>query len=208
MLAGTNGYEFAGKSYSSSPHYALVENTCITCHMEQPDARYGFSPAVGGHAFTVVGDVHEVELGNTSNCLVCHKGVTSVPAQKLYLANSGTVESGFRDGAVFSIKAKADYDRNGKVEFVQQEVMGLLLKMSNKDGTGVFQKMANPIMKANGVFAGSKTVYTLDQVGAYQNYLYVLEDKSLGIHNASYAIQLLMDSIKAIDPSFDVSNRP
>jgi len=209
MLAGTNGYQFAGKKYGSSPHYKIVADTCVTCHMEQPEARYGFSPEVGGHAFTVVGEVHEAPLGNISNCLTCHgKDVKAVPDKKIYLANSGTVETGYRDTTFFNLKAKADYDGDGNVEFVQQEVQGLLEKMSNKNGTGVFQKMANPIMKADGTFAGSKAVYTNDQVGAYQNYLFVLEDKSVGVHNTTYAIELLMDSIKAIDPTFDVSKRP
>jgi len=186
-----------------------VENTCVTCHMEQPSARYGFSPKVGGHAFTVVGDVHEVELGNVSNCLACHgKDVKSMPGKKIYLANSGTVETALRDSAFFNLKAKADYDGDGAVEFVQQEIQGLLERMSNKAGTGALQKMANPIMKADGTFAGSKAVYTNDQIGAYQNYLFVLEDKSLGAHNAVYAIQLLMDSIQALDPTFTASTRP
>lgn len=208
MVAGTNGYEFAGKKYSTSPHYQMVPDTCVTCHMEQPDARYGFSPEIGGHAFTVVGDVHEAALGNTSNCLACHKDVKSVAAKKLYLADSGLVTTALKDGAFFSIKAKADYDHNGKVEFVQQEVQGLLLKMVNPDGSGVMQTMANPLFTKDGKFANSKTKYSDDQAGAFANYLFVIEDKSLGVHNATYTIELLMDSIKAIDPSFDASNRP
>ncbi|HUX42363.1 MAG TPA: hypothetical protein VMV83_14440 [Rectinemataceae bacterium] len=208
MLAGTNGYEFAGRTYASSPHYMVVSDTCVTCHMSQPKGRYGFSPEVGGHAFTVAGEVHEAPVGNTTACLDCHSDIKTVAWQKLYLADSGTVRSDFKDDALFTVKAKADYDGNGKVEYVEQEVAGLLQKMVNKDGTGVMQKMANPFFKADGTFANSKATYTNDQLGAYANYLFVIEDKSLGVHNATYAIELLMDSIKAIDPSFNDKNRP
>ncbi|MBA7528418.1 hypothetical protein ES705_20601 [subsurface metagenome] len=40
------------------------------------------------------------------------------------------------------------------------------------------------------------------------NYKYVLEDRSLGVHNAAYAIQILYDTIESLDPGFDTSNRP
>lgn len=204
MLSGTNGYEFAGKKYGSSPHYSVVEDSCVTCHMTQPAGRYGLSPEVGGHAFTVSGEVHEAPVGITTSCATCHSGIKAVPGQFLYLGNSGTAELASKTEALFTVKAKADYDGNGKVELVQQEVAGLILKLQ-----AAFEKMPNPILKADGTFVGgNKTVYSNDVVGAYQNYLFVIEDKSLGVHNATYAIELLMDSIKAVDPTFDDSARP
>ncbi len=75
-------------------------------------------------------------------------------------------------------------------------------------GTGVMQKMANPMFKPDGSFITSKTAYTEAQLGAYANLMYVIEDKSLGVHNTVYTIELLMDSIKAIDPAYDTANRP
>ena len=206
MIAGTNGYEFAGRKYGTSPHYAVVENACVTCHMEQPNARYGFSPEVGGHAFTVVGEVHEAPTGNISNCLVCHGKDLKTVAAKKYI---NTTITSTKDTVYFTLKAKADFDHDGTIEYVQQEVQGLLDKLLNTKGTGVMQTMANPMFKPDGAFTNNtKVVYTNDQLGAYANLLYVIEDKSLGVHNATYAIELLMDSIQAIDPTFDVSNRP
>ncbi|MFZ4615473.1 MAG: hypothetical protein ACOYM2_04640 [Rectinemataceae bacterium] len=204
MLVGANGYEFAGMKYFSSPHYSFVDNTCIGCHMVQPEARYGFSPEIGGHAFTVVGDVHEAELGNVANCIGCHKDIKTVAAKK-YI---NTTITALKNTVYFTIKAKKDYDGNGKVEFVQQEVQGLLDRLVNVGGTGVMQKMANPMFKPDGSFIASKTAYTEAQLGAYANLMYVIEDKSLGVHNSVYTIELLMDSIKAIDPSYDAANRP
>jgi hypothetical protein len=204
MVAGTNGWEFAGKKYSNSPHYAMVKDTCVACHMDQPKGRYNLSPEVGGHSFALAGNINEAELGNVNNCVKCHPGVKTVPAKKY-------IDTGFvlKNTVYFTIKAKADYDGDGTVEFVQAEVQGLLDKLVNKNGTGVMQTMANPMFKADGSFAAnSKAVYTNDQLGAYANLLYVIEDKSLGAHNTTYAIQLLFDSLQALDPKFDVSKRP
>ena len=203
MLLGTNGWEFAGKKYSTSPHYMIVKDTCVACHMAQPKGRYGFSPKVGGHAFSVVGDVHESEVANVSSCVACHRDVKTVAAKK-YINTDFLL----KDTAYFTIKAKADYDGDGTVEFVQAEVQGLLDKLVNKQGTGVMQTMANPIFTKEGKFANSKATYTNDQIGAYVNFLYVIEDKSLGIHNTNYTLQLLFDSLQALNPGFDVSKRP
>jgi len=203
MLMGTNGWEFAGRKYSTSPHAAVVQDTCVTCHMEQPSARYGFSPEVGGHAFTVVGEVHEAPLGNTTSCLACHKDLKIVNAKKY-----SNTSFALKDTVYFTVKAKADYDQDGSVEYVQQEVQGLLDRLVNTKGTGAMQTMANPMFTKDGKFTASKAVYTDDQLGAYANFLYVIEDKSLGVHNATYTIELLMDSIPALDPTFDASDRP
>jgi hypothetical protein len=35
----------------------------------------------------------------------------------------------------------------------------------------------------------------------------VAEDRSRGIHNAPYTIQVLYDTIETLDPSFDTSKR-
>ena len=59
-----------------------------------------------------------------------------------------------------------------------------------------------------GLFIRNKTSYPLEVVGAVYNYKFVLEDGSRGIHNMKYAVQLLMDSLKALDPGYDDSKRP
>jgi hypothetical protein len=46
------------------------------------------------------------------------------------------------------------------------------------------------------------------EMAALYNYKMISEDRSRGIHNAKYVIQILCDTIQALDPSFDVSRRP
>jgi len=78
----------------------------------------------------------------------------------------------------------------------------------NPQGTGLLQTMKNPPYDARGKFINNKTQYPVEVVAALYNYKFVQEDRSKGIHNSTYAVQLLIDSIKALDGSFDDSNRP
>ena len=62
---------------------------------------------------------------------------------------------------------------------------------------------------AKGQFiAGNKTQQPIEVVGALYDYKFVLEDGSKGVHNTKYAVQLLMDSLKALDNNYDDAKRP
>jgi hypothetical protein len=191
MLLGTNGYEFPGRTYSKSAHALLPQANCVTCHMTLPAGRYSLSPAIGGHSFNIGGEVHEEHKLNNAGCMSCHKEMKAAPG-----------------GKVFASLVVADYDGDGKIENLQEEVQGLYEKLINSKGTGLLQTMKNPPYDAQGKFKDSKSKYPNDVVAALYNYKFVQEDRSRGIHNANYAIQLLMDSIKALDKNFDESKRP
>lgn len=193
MLLGTNAYEFPGKKYSKSEHSHLTKANCVTCHMAQPKGRYRLSPAIGGHSFNIDGEVHERPKLNVAGCLSsgCHKEMKQV---------KGTL--------IFKRQAPADYDGNGKVENVQEEVQGLYERLINTRGTGLLQTMKDPLYDAKGKFIKNKVKYPVKVVGALYNYKFAQEDRSRGIHNTRYAVQLLMDSIKALDAKFDNSKRP
>ena len=193
MLAGTNAYEFPGKKYTSSVHTALPNANCVTCHMTLPAGRYSLAPSIGGHSFRIAGEVHEEHRVNTAGCTNsgCHAEMKQVT-----------------DAHYFDKRAAADYDGDGKTETVQEEVIGLLDRLINSKGTGLLQTMKDAPYDAKGKFANSKTQYPVETVAALYNYKFVLEDGSKGVHNTTYAVQLLMDSIKALDKSFDDSKRP
>jgi hypothetical protein len=109
---------------------------------------------------------------------------------------------------VFDRPAAADYDGDGKVESIQEEVQGLLDRIINKQGTGYLQTMKDPLYDPKGVFIRNKVQYPVEVVGALFNWKFVKEDGSRGMHNTKYAVQLLMDSIKALDGKYDDSKRP
>lgn len=76
---------------------------CVACHMwpiitDQKDPNF---EKVGGHSFNTVSPDRSFDY--TASCKGCHQDITT-----------------------FNLKAKADYDGNGKVEGVQDEVNGLL----------------------------------------------------------------------------------
>ncbi len=193
ILAGTNAYEFAGKTYSNSKHSTLIKDGCSICHMSYPQGRYGLSPEIGGHTFSIVGEVHETETANVSACKSCHQDVSQV-----------------RGTEYFNITADKDYDLDGVVEPVQQEVVGLLEAFVNPEGTGYLQQFDPPFYKADGSWNQVSTGalrQTLEMAALY-NYLFFLEDRSNGVHNPVYTVQVLYDTLKALDPAFDDSLRP
>jgi len=65
------------------------------------------------------------------------------------------------------------------------------------------QTVKDPPYDGKGKFINKKTHYPLEVVAALYNYKFVLEDGSKGIHNSTYAVQLLMDFIKALDKNFE-----
>ena len=108
----------------------------------------------------------------------------------------------------FDKKPAQDYDGDGKLETVQEEVQGLLEKFVNDKGSGLFQTMKEPMYDSKRKFVNTKTQYPVEAVAALYNYKFVLEDRSNGVHNTTYAVQVLMDSLKALDKNFDDSKRP
>ena len=193
ILTGNSAYEFPGKVYTNSLHTTVIKDTCITCHMALPQGRYSLSSAVGGHSFFVTGEVHGTEKNNPAACIDCHKEIKQL---------SGT--------EYFDYKVM-DYDTDGEVEVIQMEIEGLLEHLVNGKGTGVLQKLDPPIYNKDGSYnwiRGNDSQRPIEEVAALYNYKLILEDRSLGIHNTNYTIQVLYDTIEALDPGFDTSLRP
>lgn len=194
MTVGTNAYEFKGKTYYSSVHATLIKEGCVSCHMSYPKGRYGFNPGISGHSFRVGADIHDSPKLNTAGCLGqgCHTEMKQVKGKD-----------------VFDYKAKADFDNDKKVESLQEEVEGLLNYFVNKNGSGYLQKLNPPMYKADGRWNmnGSDKMRPVNEMAALYNYKFVLEDRSRGIHNAPYTIQILYDALQILDPAFDTSKR-
>ena len=208
MLIGNGAFEYPGKTYYSSVHSTLTKNSCIECHMSYPQARFSMTPAMGGHGFEIVDEVNHQPKLNTSGCLgSCHEKIN----QKI-IKNQDTPVDTFwwhQTEAVFDYKAKADFDNDGSVEFLQAEIEGLLNLFVNNKGTGYLQRGELPMYKKDGNWnwTKSKIERPLKEVAALYNYKFVVEDRSRGIHNAPYAIQILYDTIETLDPGFDTSKR-
>ncbi len=209
MLVGSNAYEFPGKTYYSSVHATMITDSCISCHMAFPEGRFSFAPDMSGHSFSMAGEVHHQPKLNVSGCLgKCHaNGINQVSNM-----NEDTPVDTFwwhQTEAVYDFNAKADFDHDGRIEPLQAEIEGLLNLFVNTKGTGYLQKGTLPLYKKDGTWnvTTSDEMRPLNEMAALYNYKFVLEDRSRGIHNGPYTIQILYDSIQALDPGFDVSQR-
>jgi hypothetical protein len=165
MLAGANAVTY-GKSIPSSAHRDVVENACVTCHLQATALNAPGHLNVGGHTFRPGWDggtpndpSDDVHL--TAACVQCHGEITSFDFP--------------RD----------DYDGDGVIEGVQTEVKGLLAKLG---------LLLPPVGQAKSSISIG-TNWTRPQLRAAYNYQFVLEDGSFGIHNRAYAVGLLKASI-------------
>jgi hypothetical protein len=192
IFMGTNAYEFQGKKYSSGMHSSKVEDGCVSCHMALPEGRYGMEAGIGGHSFNIAGEVHHSPTLNNAGCLECHSEMNQVRGTEYFDA---TVK---------------DFDTDGELEPLQKEVEGLLDRFVNTGGTGILQKMDLPFYKPDGSWNQVRdgTPRSVTEMAVLYNYKLILEDRSKGIHNIPYTVQVLYDSLEAMDPSFDVSLRP
>ncbi|MFC2059773.1 cytochrome c3 family protein [Chloroflexota bacterium] len=64
MLAGTGGY---GEYTGGSTHFDLIEDACVTCHMQS-----AYGKQAGGHTWSMAYEYHENEVQNTVACVTCH----------------------------------------------------------------------------------------------------------------------------------------
>ena len=168
------GFEYAGSTYSNSPHPSqtiIQQQGCPTCHMADATAGSGIA---GGHTMNI-------HYTNTSGALAwltngctqagCH---TSMPSVDSYVSVSASLTGGMGvrtfvvnnlDTLKLLLVKKAYLDTT-------TDAIGIPLATTSKP-------LHIPVTKA----------------GALYNYLFISHDLSNGIHNSKYAIQLLIDSI-------------
>ncbi len=195
MLSDTGGVTY-GQTIPNSPHGMIVgqapianpdqnasvkvlfggaiPGACVACHMA-PNTLGADDPnkvKVGEHSFSMATSDGKVQ--NTTACQTCHAGITS-----------------------FDIAAKADYDGNGKVEGVKEEVAGLvkLLQQAIAE-SGIKPIQGNPYFDKDALAKANEK-----QKNAIYNYRFVrgLEGRDgadNAIHNFKRSVALLQLSYK------------
>jgi formate-dependent nitrite reductase cytochrome c552 subunit len=160
----------------ADPSHLKVQNSCKTCHLNMVEYVSEDEPAITGHTFEPT----------TAACVNCHGEITA-----------------FTD-----IMALDDFDGDGSIEGLQHEVQGLMKLLE----TALIDSFA-----ANGI---TTTGWDADSLGheigivkhakapgdtlvvpnqwraAGYNWIFVLDDKSSGVHNPDYAVQILQQSYK------------
>ena len=158
-------------------------NKCVTCHVgEAPGAEEEGYRLVGGHSFKMMSGSTEF----VSTCTSCHTTLTSL-----------------------NRTSRADYDGDGTVEGIQDEVSGLLLALSTKIrsidstnvvGTGTSESGGVITVAAFSAFTTQATMVAtnIDVRRAVYNHNLIAKDGSLGVHNAAFAIQVLQKTYSAL----------
>lgn len=169
-------FDFGKGNYATSPHAVIVEEGCIQCHMAaSPEAPAG-----------AVADGKTVLLDHGKNVLIGagdHSWNMAATYQGKEIENGAICATCHKDLKEFNRKAFGDYDGNGKAEGIQTEVQGLLKLLAAE----------LPKDKTTGAILSSitKDNTTDKQRMALWNYAVVNNDKSNGVHNAAFSVQVL-----------------
>ncbi len=176
-------FDFGGSKYATSPHSVVVKEACIECHMAaNPKAPEG-AQADSKQVVSSHGVLSLITVGG-------HSWNMEGAYKDKKVQNIAACTSCHKDLTDFNRKASGDYDGNGKVEGIQTEIAGLLKLVAAqlpKDSTGAI--LASPI-------DGSKTTELQRQ--ALWNYWVIANDKSNGVHNAAFSVQVLQRTYQAL----------
>jgi hypothetical protein len=126
-------------------------------------------PTVGGHSWNMRNEDRGFQHTAGCNVDACHNGAIST----------------------LDITAEGDFDFDGEVEGIQSEIHGLL------DSLEILLEDASLLLDGHPI--SDRVVSTADSAGALYNWLFVEEDRSLGVHNTDYAVGLLQSSINFLN---------
>lgn len=179
VFLGDNAAAFDATPFASTAHKDMVTDACVTCHMSATTdtSDHANRDMVGGHSWHMVNEA--TGYANTKVCTNCHEPK----------ANFG------------EFVASSDYDGNGKTEGIQTEIKGLLKKLAiTLPHTG---GDTLPVVSTTLI---AKSADSTNMKKAYWNYQLIANDGSNGMHNAAFAVDVLVKSIKAIGGTIDVKD--
>lgn len=120
---------------------------------------------------------HTFKVQGVQACTKCHPGITGP-----------------------DIKAKADFDGNGTVEGLQQEVQGLVkivrAQLALQTNGGSVEDFQGNIVFASKTATMTGAAFSDKAYNAGYNVILVEKDKSWGVHNPRFVVDLLQQSYK------------
>jgi len=195
LFFGINAYEYSGKTYTRTWKHSA--NDCVDCHMN----KYDPDTQTGGHSLIV----------NIAACDECHNGSdmiditqTAVDAKRIELAELLVTRKVFKkttnSSGVVSYSAEPSHDFLGTLFPTTQTttLFATALTSANtvdpKTGLVIY---ANTISMAVDADYANRIgrEWKYGELGAAYNYGYINSELSLGVHNPTYALQVLQKSI-------------
>ncbi len=177
--------EFTLAGVSGDSSLSSENKKCITCHMANgPWSDEDEFQLLGGHSFRL--RYNDTEL--VKACTTCHADYTSL-----------------------NPTAAADYDGDGTVEGIQDEVKGILYVLSEKIKSlspDTLSATSGTVLDGDNAVQVAPLSYVSDATGFYMtsdllkravwNHNLIAEDRSLGNHNAAFALQVLQKTYSSI----------
>ncbi len=169
VYSGKGGYHFAGAAYSSSAH-ARITNACVSCHM---------APVPGN------GNVPDHTMKPAlAFCKTCH---TEYAGTTFDVQGGQSVVKGALKELQAALNAAGILTRSAAAPYGPLDADDLADNQFNLDS-----------VRPGGGAGGANIVADAPTAGALYNYLIIARSKDFGVHNPTYAKQLLWDSIKQI----------
>jgi hypothetical protein len=169
VFFGQNAPEF-GTPYLSNSHQFAITDACVTCHMvATTDTGTVNRDKVGGHAFTLVNPDNGYE--HTAACTSCHGP-----------------KSSFND-----FIAATDYDQDGTVEGIPDEVQGLYDLI-----TLWLPPVGQPTIDYAAINALTDLDYKLICKKALYNMNFMKQGGGKGMHNSKFTFDVLTKSVAAL----------
>lgn len=165
VYLGRNAYEF-GSPYASTSHSSAISNSCVECHMAPTDTSAANKNKVGGHSFKFTNSANGYE--HTKACESCHGPKANFDAFVAFM----------------------DYDGDGSIESIRNEIKGLLTLIAFK-----IPPYNVDSISWSGIRADPDSVRLKR---AWWNYQLIQKGSAYGMHNAKYAIDVLSKTYAAL----------
>ena len=215
---GCHGKRADGQFYGSDRNPLRIDKTtlCATCHNNETVVFEDFRDqgAVVRHPQKemIAGDAGSTPPGipataTTSHsrfadgCVTCHYDTKNAVANHGFTPSTTTCTACHPGLTTFNRKAKADYDGDGVVEGIQDEVRGLLTVLQTALLADPQMSFANNLYNYAGATDYALTGASDVEKRSVFNWYSVQDDRSLGVHNAARAVQLLQASYRELTGS-------
>lgn len=196
LFTGTNGYEYAGKTYTRVWKHS--DNACTDCHMNEYDA----TTKTGGHSLIV----------NKAKCTACHGGADKLlPIQVNISAKIVELGEALTAKKLFKKTVNATTGAVSYSAVQSHDFYGVLFPTTaSTDLFATALAGANTVSPTTGLVVYGNTVtlavdkdfalrigreWKYGELGAAYNYGYINSELSKGVHNPTYALQILQNSI-------------
>jgi hypothetical protein len=199
FIMGTNHWVYGGNSYNGvSVHATATANSCVTCHLYLPASRLSGTLELGGHGMYLASEVHGSSKDLVSSCL--ESGCHDTGSQFNPDYPGGPYSDFFNNNKT----ATANWDGDATTENKLDEIKGLRDTLIGYFGTGGnFTGGQAPLTASSGEWGrdwdfqsqSTGNTMTLFQAQSFWNFKIFMEDRSMGIHNPTFAAQILYDAI-------------